>query len=269
MNRYFKEIITQSSGGVMLFETEEDEGEETKQDLPALVAITGAHSGIDPHCVVFPHLTRWNSVRLYMFLRANPHEFTPETLLSNMLGKRMFAKLTEQYGNFSSFRCDSTYSSVTVGVHCYHTYTDRKERVASEHMSSRSRYCVRSWFAIVDKNVPNHQPERLDDHFEEDIYVYGRFKRFIRLEVNGWNMIFHLAECELYRVVDREDITNHFIINLEENKLEQQYVPLNRIVGPAILAPQLDWNQPVRRANETPIPEKTGNLIVLSVLDTK
>lgn len=264
MNRYFKEIITQSQGGASLFQAQDGDAADDldDQDLPALMAVVGVNSGTDRHAVVFPSLTRWNS-----------SAYTPD--FHAMLG----AGACAQFGTAADIgpvRCVSTHSPVTVGTFTYHT--DRKERLqqnqsqSEQHTSSRSRYCVRSWFAIRAEDVPNlvHKPLLVDG---DDVYVYGRFKKFISLHMTEWDKTFQLAECQLFTAKRHLPITKQFVIH-PGRQIRHKFIPLNKVVGPVVLGPQLDWHVPspiqavgAGRQPKYKTPEATGYLVVLSVLE--
>ena len=251
MNRYFKEIMTQWQSASVF---QEESISEESRELASLVLVTGFNSCTDSGAVTFPTLTRWNT---------KPYKNVDCVA---MLGKAE----VDKHRADNPFKCESTHSPVTVGSFLYHT--DRKENVGvSENLSSRSRYCVRSWFAILAKDVPGYVHK--DPINELDIYIYGRFKLFIHLDMVQWEKVYYLAECELYRAVRHIPVTNSYVIHLEKSLVPFKYVALKDVVGPIVLGHQLNWRPAVPegerapRHNQAITPVRTGYLTILCILE--
>jgi hypothetical protein len=151
----------------------------------------------------------------------------------------------------------------------------------------QQRRTTSSWFSIRLKDVPQvaWQEEQAHKRFVASGYhsdwkeareelLYGRFHHFVQLNMRGWDKMFLLGSCTLYRecagvagehnlaMINKERPLKYLVNN---KQVDVQYVRLQHIVSPIALAPHIEGIKKVGDAGRQGEINKTDKLFVLPI----
>lgn len=220
-------------------EDDEDVIEEVDDDV-YIVAPSTTNSLTPSDSVRWPKLTR-NTSGVVFPLRGTSYARDYELgLVREKLGDFICQERGYKLGVPLKVRLIGSESAqVWVGVWKYSTSSREKKNPKLRTFRSRFAICLKdvpSLAATVRKRVEDGDPTcNVEVQFGR--LVYGQFKRFYRLDVNG--TIFDLAICDIFisKSEDRNPITMQSVLRIDEPLVRGEYIQLRNVLHPIGLGP--------------------------------